>query len=118
MSAIALLLFFWIYFPQVSHYRQLRLEEEELDRQIAQLDQKIKNLTEEKKLLENDPLYLEKVIREELGLVKPDEVVYKFIPDPNFRYLRRPDETKDGETVSIQTPSSNSDETLLEEPTR
>ena len=80
-GVIVLLLFFWIYFPTLSRYRELKIQQEEMERQLKDLDKKIKELAEERHLLKHDPQYLEKVIRDELGLVKPGEVVYKLVPE-------------------------------------
>lgn len=71
----------WLYFPVLTRYRNLKTEEEGIEAKIQDLDQKIEKLRVEKKLLETDPKYLEKVVRDELGLVKPGEVVYKFVED-------------------------------------
>ena len=60
----------------------MKSEQEELQKKLADLDKKMEGLVEEKKLLETDPEYLEKVVRQELGLVKPGEVVYKFVEEP------------------------------------
>ncbi|MBI4115494.1 MAG: septum formation initiator family protein [Candidatus Omnitrophica bacterium] len=76
-----LILFAFLYLPGLSRYQELRLEEERLGRELAQLDKQIQNLQEEKELLEKDQDYLEKVIREELGLVKPGEMIYKLVPE-------------------------------------
>lgn len=76
-----LLVFFWIYFPTLSRYQDLKIEEERIKRELAELDTKIKALQEERHLLKNDMEYLEKVIRRELGLVKPGEIVYKLVPE-------------------------------------
>ena len=73
--------FFWIYFPVLSHYRDLKLEEEHTSKELEELDTKIEGLREQRELLEKDVEFLEKTIREELGLVKPGEVVYKFVPE-------------------------------------
>lgn len=79
---IALLIIFaFFYLPGLSRYHELRLEEERLTRELAELDREIEVLQEEKGLLQNDLAYLEKVIREELGLVKPGETVYKLVPE-------------------------------------
>ncbi len=75
-----LVLFIFLYLPGLSHLQELRLEEERLGRELAELDRKIESLQEEKNLLETDLAYLEKVVREELGLVKPGEMVYKLVP--------------------------------------
>ena len=80
--AIILLGFFWGYFPAISRYRELRIQEETIDQEIAQLDAKIQDLQAEKEQLTEDPEYLEKIIRDELGLVKPGEIVYKFVKEP------------------------------------
>ncbi len=75
-------LVFGVYFPVLTRYRNLKLEEEALDARITELDKKIKVLSEERELLKNDRDYIEKVIRQELGLVKPGEIVYKFVTEP------------------------------------
>ena len=77
----AVLIFFWFYFPTLSHYRDLKVQQEEIEREIKGLEIKIQALAEERDLLKNDSEYLEKVIRDELGLVRPGEVIYKFVPD-------------------------------------
>lgn len=82
VGVAALLIFFWVYFPGVSRYRDLKIQEEALQDEVEDLNTKIKALTDERNLLKNDVTYLEKVIREELGLVKPGEIVYKFVNEP------------------------------------
>ncbi|MBP9865530.1 MAG: septum formation initiator family protein [Candidatus Omnitrophica bacterium] len=81
IALIVLLVFFWIYFPAISRYRELKIQEDKITRDITDLDQRIEGLLEERRLLKNDLNYLEKVIREELGLVKPGEIIYKMIPE-------------------------------------
>jgi cell division protein FtsB len=95
IGIVVLLLFFWIYFPTLSHYRDLKLEEDRMTRELGELETKIEDLREERDLLENDQVYIEKVIREELGLVRPGEIVYKFVPE----------EAKKEETGQLSTPS-------------
>ena len=97
-AAIAVIFgFFWIYFPALSHYRDLKLEEERISRELTELDAKIEALKEERGLLKNDVGYLEKVIHEELGLVKPGEIIYKFVPA----------ETKKPDNQALLPPSSS-----------
>ena len=76
-----LILFAFLYLPGLSRYQELRQEEERLSKELVDLDQKIQKLNEEKELLKKDQVYLEKVIREELGLVRPGEMVYKLVPE-------------------------------------
>ena len=83
-AALAVLLVLcWIYLPSFSRYHELKQEEERLSRRIGELDSQIKLLTDEKYLLQNDVAYLEKVIREELGFVKPGEVIYDLVTRKN-----------------------------------
>jgi len=89
LGVVFVLLLGWIYFPVLTKYRNLKIEEEAITKQIEELDGKIAKLREEKRLLEQDREYLEKVVRDELGLVKPGEVVYKFVKD--YLPLKKPE---------------------------
>ena len=80
-----LVLFAFLYLPGLSRYYALRQEELRLEKELGALDREIKGLKEEKDLLEKDQEYLEKVIREELGLVRPGEMVYKLVPEKKSR---------------------------------
>ena len=80
-----LILFIFLYLPGLSKLQELRTEEERLGRELADLEKKIQVLREEKNLLQHDVAYAEKVIREELGLVKPGEMVYKILPEKKPR---------------------------------
>ena len=75
-----LILFIFFYLPGLSRVQELHLEEERLSKELADLDREIRALKEEKELLQKDQSYLEKVVREELGLVRPGEMVYKLVP--------------------------------------
>ena len=74
-------LFAFLYLPNLSHLAELWGEEGRIKKELSELDTKIARLEEEKKLLQTDLTYLEKVIREELGLVRPGEMVYKLVPE-------------------------------------
>ena len=82
--ALAILLILcWIYLPSITRYRELKSEEEKLIQKIREIDEQIKNLADERHLLQTDVAYLEKVIREELGFVKPGEIVYELVTAKN-----------------------------------
>jgi cell division protein FtsB len=108
IALIALLAFFWIYFPAISRYRELKIQEEKITRDISDLDQRIEGLLEERRLLQSDLNYLEKVIREELGLVKPGEIIYKMIPET----AKKPGETAPVPPVEPVPEASAPAETL------
>ena len=64
------------------------IEQKKLNKQIASLESEIEKvresnekLTKEIYSLKNDPLYIEKLARKELGLIRSGEVIYKLKPD-------------------------------------
>ena len=69
-----------IFLPSYTKMQDLKQKNLDYKRQIEQLRQKSSELREEKRLLENDPVYLEKVAREKMGLIREGEVVYKITP--------------------------------------
>ena len=90
IAIAAIIIFFWLYFPTLSHYRDLKIHEDQVAKQLTDFESKIQDLNEERNLLKNDKAYLEKTIRDELGLVKPGEVVYKFVPDDTKKEIPKP----------------------------
>ncbi len=81
LIAILLLIFFLAYLF-LSGYLDLRKVGQRLARleeENKRLIQENKRLEEERKALEGDPFYIEKIAREELGMVKKGEVVYEII---------------------------------------
>ena len=69
----------FFYFPGLSKYLRLKHQEERLGQDIADLKSRIADLQKEVNLIKTDTLHLEQVLRKEMGLVKPGEVVYKFV---------------------------------------
>ena len=70
-----------IYLPGLSKYLRLQHREKELDQSIQHLEEQILLLKGEEHLLRTDLTKLEEVVREELGLVRPGEVVYKVVEE-------------------------------------
>lgn len=70
-----------VYLPGIAKYLKLKHREVQLDGEIKRLEQQIETLREEEHLLRTDLARLEEVVREELGLVKPGEIVYKVIEE-------------------------------------
>ena len=62
----------------VTHLVRLRAERQELARIAFTLLQENARLHEEIRRLRVDDLYLEEVARQQLGLVRPNETVYRF----------------------------------------
>ena len=87
------------YLPGHTKYHELLRKEKELDDKIDRLQGEMDRMREEKHLLESDVLYLEKVVRENLGRVEPGETVYKVVnvPDPTPGYQIQDSEKEEGD---------------------
>ncbi|MCB9772266.1 MAG: septum formation initiator family protein [Candidatus Omnitrophica bacterium] len=70
----------FIFLPSYTRLQDLRQKNVDYSKQIEALKQRKIKLLEEKRLLETDPAYLEKVGREKMGLIRKGEVVYKLTP--------------------------------------
>ena len=69
-----------LFLPSYTRMQDLKQKNSDYRKQIEQLQQKSAELKEEKRRLEDDPVYLEKVAREKMGLIREGEVVYKITP--------------------------------------
>ncbi|MBL8014249.1 MAG: septum formation initiator family protein [Candidatus Omnitrophica bacterium] len=78
VTFVVLILAFFL--PSYTQLQDLRQKNAEYEHQIVELTKKNVALKEEKRLLKDNPDYLEKVARERMGLVKDNEVIYKFVP--------------------------------------
>ncbi len=59
---------------------RLRMVTNDQREQMAELAEKQKALALEKAKLESDSAYLENVARKELGMARPDEKVFRYVP--------------------------------------
>ena len=73
-AATIILLFFLPSFTMMQDHRQKNLE---YGKKIAELQRRNEELKAEKQRLIEDPVYLERVARERMGLVREGEKVYK-----------------------------------------
>ena len=75
--AFAILL---IFLPSFSKWQDVKQRDREYQEKIKDLKEEHQGLLEEKRLLEEDPDYLEKVAREKMGLIREGEVIYHLTP--------------------------------------
>ncbi len=66
-----------IYFPGFAKLRRLRKQNSNLERRMEILSKTNEELRKEKEKLENDPVYIEKIAREKLGMIRRDEIILK-----------------------------------------
>ncbi len=79
VTAIAtVVVVFLIFTPLFLHAEKLRRENFALDSQIQQLRESNTKLEAEILALQTDPRAVEKAARENLGLAKPHETIYRF----------------------------------------
>ena len=71
------LLILVVFLPTFSKKQQLQEKNDQLQAEINSLKEHNAALMAEQKLLEEDPVYLEKVAREKMGVVREGEVIYK-----------------------------------------
>jgi cell division protein FtsB len=62
--------------------RRARADVEKLRREVEQLDEQNQHLSGEVKALKSDPAAIERVAREEMGLAKPGELIFRLPDDP------------------------------------
>lgn len=81
-AAVALVWCFFIAFGErgIWHLWRLSREKRALDDRNFLLRRENDSLREKIERLRRDDAYLEKIAREELGLVRPGEIVYRFAP--------------------------------------
>jgi len=60
------------------HLQRLRNEKKALDEKILYLQEENQKMRDRTYRIQHDERYLEKIVREELGWVKPGEIVYRF----------------------------------------
>lgn len=60
------------------HLWRLRGEQAKLDEENYRLQKENENLRKRISMLRNDDFYLEKLAREDLNLVRPGEIIYRF----------------------------------------
>ncbi len=74
-----------LFLPSYSTMQDLKQKNLEYARRIAALEEKNRKFEEERRLLQTDPEYVEKVGRETMGLIKPGETVYRIVPVQNSK---------------------------------
>ena len=72
---------FAVFVPSYTKMQDLKARNLELESQIKTLEKKNEELAKEKQLLEDDPVYLERVAREKMGIAREGEMVYRLMPE-------------------------------------
>lgn len=70
-----------IFYPRLLEYRDLQKQHERLQEEIRFEEEMLKHLKSKQQRLLTDPRFVERIAREELGLARPGETVFKFTDD-------------------------------------
>ncbi len=71
----------YVFTPCIIEQRKLNKQIADLKSEIEKVRKSNKQLTKEIFALKNDSLYIEKLARKELGLIRSGEIIYKLKPD-------------------------------------
>ncbi len=84
-NAILLFVFAFVilmmFMPTFSRMQDIKQKDLEYQVRISELEQENEQLKVERRLLEDNPDYLEKVAREKMGRIRAGEVVYQLTPE-------------------------------------
>ena len=75
--SIVVIVFIAMFIPGFSKLQELKEKNRNLERRIEVLTRANIELDKEKRKLENDPGYAEKVAREKLGMARKNEIILK-----------------------------------------
>ena len=78
ISLTAVVILTYLFWPNFINLRGLIHQANILKDEIHRLEEQNRRLEKEIESLRNNPFYLEKVAREELGMSREGEVIYKF----------------------------------------
>ncbi len=70
--------FYYFFWPDLAKYLQMGRQKLFLQERVAEEESKGQRLKKEQEALAQDPVQIEKVAREKLGLSRPHELIYKF----------------------------------------
>ncbi len=70
-----------LFLPGFSKYQELRSQNRSLRVAVTALEKENKRLREERKKLETDVVFVEKMAREKMGVVRKGEIVYRAVPE-------------------------------------
>ncbi len=73
--------FYYTFWPDISKYFAMCRQQHFLEERLLEEDQRGQYLKKEQESLSKDPVQIERVAREKLGLSRPRDIIYKFEED-------------------------------------
>lgn len=78
----------------IMEYRSLKNQQAELQEKISKLDAENMALSRDIRLMQSDPLYVEKLVRQKLHYVRDNELIYLFASPANTGLGAKTDDGK------------------------
>ncbi|MCX6998500.1 MAG: septum formation initiator family protein [Kiritimatiellaeota bacterium] len=92
IGLLTLVMVIWLFAPKIRTFYDLQRVESRRADDVRLEEEKLAHLRRQQERLNTDPRAVEKIAREEIGLAKPGELVFKFVDDEavsNQAALRR-----------------------------
>ena len=86
---IAIVALICLFLPKVYHFQYLQERRDELRRQNAEKQAMIQDRQQKQEKFRSDPAFVERTARE-MGMVKPNETIFKFTNGPTATETNRP----------------------------
>ena len=80
-TALVVVIVVRFFMPKFQEERRLRARLEEARQDVRRTAETLRELKLKQEHLREDPRYVEKIAREELGLAKPGETVFRFVDE-------------------------------------
>ena len=81
IGVLAVILVLVAFVPKIKHYQDLQRVEAQKSADVRNAQETLDQLKQQQEKLRTDPHYVERVAREEIGMAKPGEIVFKFVDD-------------------------------------
>ncbi len=78
-SILVVFLIAVLFFPTYSKVQKLKAKDRALSDQVERLEIENERLTQENRMLKEDPVYIEEVAREKLKVARDNEIVFRVI---------------------------------------
>jgi cell division protein FtsB len=82
LGLVGAVMVFSMFFPQYRRYIKLQEQVDAIDAEYALEEERLKRLKQNQDEMRDNPEFVERVAREELGLAKPGETIIKFVGKP------------------------------------
>ena len=81
ITVLAVILVLWAFVPKIKQYHDLQKVEAEKAGSVRVEQEAYDQLRLNQDRLRTDPRFVERIARDEIGLAKPGELVFKFVDD-------------------------------------